>query len=352
MTWLVYGTGRAAQASVQRALSEGRNVALSGRDMAAGRLIANQLGISFLPLDLRNLGIETQISQPISGILNAAGPYSDTAPDLISYCLLHRLSYIDLSNEYDTHLYAWGKSDAALSAGVAVVPGAGFGTMAVQLLLSEALRNVPNIDSVRVYLPARTSNAVSSGVRESSQRILRSSPMQIRGGRRVNLRRGTGVHKITLPFGKSTAIPISNGDFACLSRSTQLADLQVFATTQMPVGLVRIALPAIRSRLLLGTRGKLAASRSWRTRNSRAHVSSVTSLSTICIDIAGRKGKPDFWTLTSRGGLEFAVSVAFDVIDAIDKGVAGGTRSPLDILDRMDRCELDIVSIQNFPFSV
>ena len=135
-----------AHAVAWRAMSEGSDVLLAGRDADTGAWIASQIGIPYMHFDLSSKMASKNLPKDVTGILNTAGPFSLTGPPLVRHCLARRINYIDLSNEHLSHRYVWEMSAEAASIGAILVSGAGYGALASERLLDQAKCEIPGIN--------------------------------------------------------------------------------------------------------------------------------------------------------------------------------------------------------------
>ena len=67
-------------------------------------------------------------------VLNAAGPFLHTAAPLAEACLAAGVHYLDIGNELQVFRTLYDLDQRAQRAGVAIIPGAGFGVVATNCL--------------------------------------------------------------------------------------------------------------------------------------------------------------------------------------------------------------------------
>src|SRR5262245_12834185 len=122
---LLYGaTGFTGRLIADAALKMGLRPILAGRQRQRVEPLARALGLDFRVAELSNAA---QLRDALSGIgvvLNAAGPFVDTARPLIGACLDARAHYLDVSGEVDALELAASHSGAARARGVMLLPGA------------------------------------------------------------------------------------------------------------------------------------------------------------------------------------------------------------------------------------
>jgi len=182
----------------------------------------------------------------IQVVVNAAGPFSGTAPALMHACLRNRSHYLDLSNEACTFQLAWSLDSTARQAGVALVPGAGFGTVAAEDLAAHVLERINGTDSLTIVRTSR-GGATSPGVTATTLELLARRGGGVRDGEWQELGRKTAVFE--LPGGRRAAVPVALGDAFAVAQATGVANVASYAATRMHPQLARWAIPAARAAL-------------------------------------------------------------------------------------------------------
>ena len=331
MSWVVFGTGRAARAVASRAAAEGCEIVVAGRNWDEGARISSDLGVPFLLAVLVDGELVVDLPSGVQGIFNAAGPFSVTANPVVSLCLKRGLNYADLSNEYASHRSVWARGQEATARGVVLVPGAGFGTLAVEHLVSCIARVTSDPVRIGIYLPWRRSQRAGNGVRASSQYVLAEAP-RVWDGSGESRVLGVGVHRGVLCPGNS-AVPVSNGDLVALARTFPNSRIEVFATSATSLWVMRLTLPLLRAmarhrvRVSSTLEGVHAVPEG--QRRSEPGDDSSSGLWAIVTD---RRGIASCWEMTVRGRLRFTAAAAVDVMRAIGRGVESGVCTPSRLL--------------------
>src|SRR5262245_42067585 len=151
LTWMLYGAyGMTGRLILDEALRRGHRPILAGRD--AARLQQLQRGTA---LDAAHLPLEraSELRAALSGtrcVVLAAGPYEVTGPIMRAACLEARCSYLDINAAVDDFRQALACDEAAHAAGVAVIPGVGYGVVFGESLAAQIARRVPGATSLRL----------------------------------------------------------------------------------------------------------------------------------------------------------------------------------------------------------
>lgn len=336
--WLIYGTGRMASKLSGRAHSEGLDVTIAGRNIQHGQAIADEHGITFMELALDRPYDASAALERFTGIINTAGPFSATTRPILELCLKHGLSYVDLSNEHITHQAVWAASPQAREVGVTFVPGAGLGTLGAEILAREASAALGAIQEFFIVLPRRDARSSTPGVRDSAAHILASTPAEANDGEIRDLPTTGGIHRVDLPDGPATTVPIRNGDLEALSRTPGLGHVRVCARLNLPPWIARAALPTIRRRIrrpLVRARPHDGFPRY--QEDARQASTPPRGASTLWAHARPEGTVTKVFGLEVVSGHGFAIESALDVIDAIEERRAAGTFSPLQILKNQSR---------------
>jgi short subunit dehydrogenase-like uncharacterized protein len=157
LTWMLYGAyGRTGRLILDEALRRGHRPILAGRD--AGKLQelqhATALDTAHLTLE-RGPQLRTALSAARCVVL-AAGPYEVTGPRMRAACLEARCSYLDVNAAVDDFRQALACDQAARAAGMAVIPGVGYGVVFGECLAAQTARRLPDATSLRLSLATET----------------------------------------------------------------------------------------------------------------------------------------------------------------------------------------------------
>jgi short subunit dehydrogenase-like uncharacterized protein len=142
---MLYGAyGATGRLILEEALRRGHRPVLAGRDAAMLEQLRLVTGLDATRVSLDR---EQQLRTALSGtpcVVLAAGPYELTGPLMRAACLDARCSYVDLNAAVDDFCEALGCDEAARAAGVAIVPGAGYGVVFAECLAAHTVRRVDN----------------------------------------------------------------------------------------------------------------------------------------------------------------------------------------------------------------
>jgi short subunit dehydrogenase-like uncharacterized protein len=142
-------TGRRLAETLRR---RGCELQLAGRSADKLRALGAELDLPQRTCDLQK---PAQIAALLAGaelLVNAAGPFSATAPPLIAACLERGVHYLDITGEALMIEHAARFSHAARAAGVMLLPGIGFDVVPSDCLAVHVARRLPQATRLSIGL--------------------------------------------------------------------------------------------------------------------------------------------------------------------------------------------------------
>ena len=230
MTFLIYGaTGYTGRLCAEHAVERGLHPILAGRNPDSVRPLAQTLG-----LEWRVFGLSPTPAQlgGVKAVLHAAGPFSATAAPMASACIEAGVHYCDITGEIDVFEALAGWDARARSAGVMLLPGAGFDVVPSDCLSAHVATRLPGATRLRLSISG-LSNA-SRGTMKTMLEGVGTGVRVRRGGRIVQ---ADPLMRQTADFGAGVrpTIGVPWGDVSTAWHSTSVPDVEVFfeATRQM-----------------------------------------------------------------------------------------------------------------------
>jgi short subunit dehydrogenase-like uncharacterized protein len=228
-TWMLYGaSGYTGTLIARHAHERGHRPLLAARSAAGVTALAKQLG---LPHRVLTLDDPAALSAALSGVdlvLNAAGPFLHTAAPLAEACLEAGTHYLDIGNELQVFRTLYDLDQRAHRAGLAIIPGVGFGVVATNCLaryLSAAVGGAQHLDVAARAATARPGPGIAASVREN----LPYGGWIRRAGHLHPRPLGTGITSITLPDGPCHVMPFPTGNLEAAFRATGAPDITAYS---------------------------------------------------------------------------------------------------------------------------
>ena len=203
---------------------------IAGRDAKAVESLARSLlqSAAVFPLDDAT-AMDAALAE--SGlVLNCAGPFSKTAMPMVEGCLRTRRHYVDITGEIDVFEQIYARHDAAVAAGITLLPGAGFNVVPSDCLARHLKKRLPS--ATKLTLAFRANTRLSPGTAATLLERMHEPGMVRRGGALTPIPPGSLIRDIDAGHGdRFPAMAIPWGDLATAWRSTRIPDIETFAAT-------------------------------------------------------------------------------------------------------------------------
>jgi short subunit dehydrogenase-like uncharacterized protein len=227
---MIYGaTGYTGRLIARHAAARGLRPILAGRRYEAVAELAGELDCPAVSFGLQP-GV--QVAEQLKGIsvvLNCAGPFSQTAKQMMDACLSAGADYLDITGEIDVIEAAAARCERAKQAGVALIPAVGFDVVPSDCLAAMLADRLPG---ARVLQLAFTSSGgLSAGTAKTMVEMLP-------GGGRARIdgeirHVPTAWKSMEIPFreGPRWGMTIPWGDVASAYYSTGIPNIEVYTST-------------------------------------------------------------------------------------------------------------------------
>jgi short subunit dehydrogenase-like uncharacterized protein len=228
-TWMLYGAaGYTGTLIAQHAHERGHRPLLAGRNRSALAALAERLDMPHRVLALDDPAALRSALAEVDLVLNAAGPFLHTAAPLAAACLDAGVHYIDIGNELQVFRALYDLDQRARRAGVAVIPGTGFGVVATNCLaryVSDAVGGARSLEVAARAATARPGPGIAASVREN----LPYGGWTRRAGSLHPQPLGSGITTITLPDGPCHVMPFPTGDLEAAFQATGAPDITAYS---------------------------------------------------------------------------------------------------------------------------
>ena len=246
----IYGaTGVTGRIILKKALARGYRPTLIGRNRASLEALAKE---ESLPIEVAALSDGPALERALSGlniILNAAGPFRDTAGPIMEAALAARVDYLDVNGEIEALGHLLDQSSRASALGVVMIGAAAFAVASTDGLAVEVSRRLGGADSLRISVAVET--ALTSPAVEAST----LDAIEI-GGREVDkgvvVRRPIAARRWTEMASDGRLTHFASAPLADVAAALHASGVQtIYAGVPMPkgqaaiLGVVSPALPLI-----------------------------------------------------------------------------------------------------------
>ncbi len=235
---LIYGaTGYTGRLMVREALALGLRPILGGRSRGPLEQLARPDALPVRVATLENPSNVAQLLRGVDVLLNAAGPFRDTAPPLARACIEQAVHYLDICGEYAVFESLAALDAASRRKGVMLMPGVGFDVVPSDCLAAWVSRRLPRARTLSIGLTGL--NAISRGSAQSVFVQYGDLVMVRRRGQLVRVAPGTQTRMFDFGSGPRRATAVTWADISSAYRTTGIPDITVYyeATPIVEMGL-------------------------------------------------------------------------------------------------------------------
>lgn len=146
---MVYGAnGYSAQLIIEELISKNIRPILAGRNKSQLISLAKKFNCEYRAFDLEDAVLIEKYLEDIHTLLNCAGPFRQTAKELMEACLQTKTNYLDITGEIPVFHLAFSLDQKVKEKGITFLPGVGFDiipTDCVAKKLSEKLKDASEL---------------------------------------------------------------------------------------------------------------------------------------------------------------------------------------------------------------
>ena len=319
---MVYGaTGFSGRALAARLCEAGCDVVVAGRTPTGVQALAQALDAPFRVFHVDDPGATDLALHGVAVVLNAAGPFMNTASPMIDACIRAGAHYLDLSGEWPVFAMAQDRGADAMAAGIMLMPGVGFAVVVSDCLAAHAVRHAPETSLLRfaIGLP----EVVSRGTLRSALRTFGRTVIVRKDGALRRVAVGAAERSFDFGAGERMSIAVSWPDVITAQTTTGARNTEAYLEAPLPLRVVHRA-GAVAAEILgdVGLRGALAPLEAlWPDHPSAAARSRASNA--IVVEAV------DPWRRTTRFGLK--TLDGYSVTNATasgDRGARAGGRAP------------------------
>lgn len=234
--WLIYGAnGYTGALTAQMAVERGMRPILAGRNTAAVGALAQRLGLAARSAALDDPQALDRMLAGCHAVLHCAGPFVHTAKPMADACLRNGVHYLDITGEISVFEALAARYAEARSAGVMLLPGAGFDVVPSDCLAAHLNRRLPGAS--RLVLGIRSSGGVSRGTATTMLESIERGEGGLvrRDGALVRVPAAAKSRAIDFGGGPRPAVLMPWGDVSTAYHSTGIPTIEVYMSFTPPV---------------------------------------------------------------------------------------------------------------------
>lgn len=227
--WMIYGAnGYTGRLIARQASTRGLKLMLAGRNGGALRQISDETGY---PARLFSLTASPQtIAQhhlsDIDGVLNCAGPFSETAMPMAKACLYAGIHYLDITGELSVFEELHGLHREARKKKTVICAGVGFDVVPTDCVAATLKEKLP--DANKLALAFKTKGGISAGTAKTGVEIFRKGGKIRQMSNLVNVPLGKITRKISFHGKEVDASCFPLADLATAYRTTNIPNIETF----------------------------------------------------------------------------------------------------------------------------
>jgi short subunit dehydrogenase-like uncharacterized protein len=236
--YLIYGAnGYTGQLIACMAVERGQKPILAGRTAAAVEAVARPLGLETRTFTLDEPAKVAAGLAGVTAVIHCAGPFAHTAKGMADGCLRAGVHYLDITGEISVFESMAARHAEARTAGVMLLPGAGFDVVPSDCLAAHLKRRLPS--AARLRLAFHLLGKVSRGTANTVVENVARGGLVRRGGVLTPVPAAWKTGAIDFGRGPVEAMSIPWGDVSTAFYSTGIPDIEVYSAT--PASMRRMA---------------------------------------------------------------------------------------------------------------
>ena len=228
-SFLLYGAnGYTGELIARHASQYGLKPILAGRRKEVIAPMAEKLGFEYKIIDLNDAAALEAALTDCKLVLHAAGPFQFTAKQMIDACLKTHTHYIDINGDIAVFEMLKKYDAAAKSAGIMIMPGAGFDVVPTDCLALSLKNKLPDAVDLKLAF-ATVGGAISHGTASTMVSKLGEGAAVRKDGKIVKT--ALGKNGMWIDFGQKRLFVMSIpwGDISTAHFTTGIPNIETYA---------------------------------------------------------------------------------------------------------------------------
>lgn len=227
MQYLIYGAyGYTGTLIANRAIQQGHEPVLAGRDEHALRRLASRLGLEARPVALDEPDRLRSVVAEVPAVLHCAGPFAHTSAPMVEACLDTGTHYLDVTGEIPVLEALMDRDAEAAAADVLLLPAIGFDVVPTDCLARALSEQVPDAETLEIAFVGQ--GPVSKGTLKTAIEQMGEGGRVRREGRLVSVPPGWATRTVPFEDHPRTVVSIPWGDLVTAARSTGIPNVTVY----------------------------------------------------------------------------------------------------------------------------
>lgn len=225
---MIYGAnGYSAQLIIKELLLRKIRPVLAGRNETALKHLAQKYNCEYKAFDLFDEEKVDAELKEIHTVINCAGPFIQTAKDLMEACLRTKTNYLDITGEMPVMHLAFSLDGKAKESGIVILPSVGFDIIPTDCLAKRLSEKMPDAIHLKLgFLNKR--GKISRGTLLTSLGFLGGTGRIRRDGKLIESKIGEFVVDLKWENFSFSGISIPWGDVYSSFHSTKIPNVEVY----------------------------------------------------------------------------------------------------------------------------
>ncbi|MDG4827380.1 saccharopine dehydrogenase NADP-binding domain-containing protein [Asanoa sp. WMMD1127] len=237
--WMIYGAnGYTGDLVARLAVSRGARPLLAGRNAAAVKALADELGLEHVVFDLRDGAATRAALGEVDVVAHCAGPFVATAGPMLDACLDTGTHYLDVTGEHPVFEAVLARAADARAAGVVLITGAGFDVVPTDCLANLLHAALP--DATALELAFVAPGGMSRGTATTGLAMNARGGWRRIAGTLVPTPIGTPAREVAFPSKVRKVGAVPWGDLVTAHHSTGIGDITVYSRVPAPTLLAKL----------------------------------------------------------------------------------------------------------------
>ena len=214
-------------------MRRGDRPVLAGRNAAAVRALAVELGLEHRAFALDDAPAADEALRGMTAVVHCAGPFVRTSRPMADACLRAKAHYLDVTGEIEVFEALAARDAEARDAGVMLLPGVGFDVVPSDCLAAHLKRRLPG--ATHLILAFHSVGGVSRGTATTMIENLHRGGLVRRQGVLTRVPAAWKTRAVDFGRGPRTAVSLPWGDVATAYYSTGIPNIEVYTTATWPL---------------------------------------------------------------------------------------------------------------------
>lgn len=252
MSFLLYGaSGYTGKLTAEYAVSKGLRPTLAGRSEEKTKALAEKLGLDYVIFTLDDVQEIAKHLEKFPVVLHCAGPFSQTARQMVEACLISGTHYLDITGEIAILEWVKQKHVEALEKGILLMCGVGFDLVPTDCVANKLKEQLPDATHLEIAFDM-VGGSISHGTMSTMVNNLGNTSYTRENGKLIPKALGHIGKWINFGAYKKYCISIPWGDLFSAYESTKIPNISTLTSaskfTWMALKLQFIFNPMLRSK--------------------------------------------------------------------------------------------------------